>query len=123
MSKPTITEADFTAAIEKAVADKGADYVYNPDSTRGECTYTEDGEPSCIVGTALINLGFEATPDWDDPIQRDVVLEDTTADTILPYFFDIPQNVVTAARKAQRVQDEGGTWGVALSEYKQAVSA
>ena len=122
MSKPTITEADFTAAIEKAVADKGADYIYNPDFTRA-CTYTEDGEPSCIVGTALINLGFEATPDWDDPIQHDVVLEDTAADTILPYFFDIPQNVVTAARKAQCVQDECGTWGTALENYKQAVSA
>lgn len=122
MNKPTITEADFTAAIEKAVDDKGADYIYNPDLTR-ECTYTEDGEPSCIVGTALINLGFEANPDWDYPIQRDGFLGDTAADTILPYFFDTPQNVVTAARKAQRVQDEGGTWGAALGNYKQAVSA
>lgn len=122
MNKPTITEADFTAAIEKAVADKGADYVYNPNNTRA-CTYTEDGEPSCIVGTALINLGFEATPDWDYPIQHDVVLEDTAADTILPYFFDIPQNVVVAARKAQHDQDNGSTWGDALNAYKTAVSA
>lgn len=121
MNKPTITEADFTAAIEKAVADKGADYVYNPDDSRS-CVYTEDGEPSCIIGTALVNLGFEPNPDWDNPMQTDKLLEDTTADTILPYFFDIPENVVVAARRAQVDQDNGSTWGTALEDYTLAVA-
>lgn len=121
MNKPTITEADFTAAIEKAVADKGADYVYNPRHDR-TCVYTEDGEPSCIVGTALVNLGFEPNPKWDTA-PRSGVFEDTAADTILPHFFDIPGDVVLAARKAQIEQDNGGTWGQALESYKKAVSA
>lgn len=124
MTKPTITEADFTAALEKAVADKGADYVYyNPDHGRN-CVYTSNGEPSCIVGTALVNLGFEPNPDWDNPFHPEAGVDedDTAADTILPRFFDIPENVVLAACRAQLVQDTGGTWGAALFEYKEAVA-
>lgn len=124
MTKPTITEADFTAAIEKAVADAGADYVYNPYHSR-ECRYLEeDLEPSCIVGTALVNLGFEPNPDWDNPFHPEAGVDedDTAADTILPRFFEIPGNVVLAARKAQLEQDTGGTWGGALFAYKEAVA-
>lgn len=114
MSKPTITEADFTAAIEKAVADKGADYVYD-----GACVYSRDGEPACIVGTALANLGFEMNPEWD----LDVDGQDSLAIRVLPSFFDVPDRVVGAAQDAQHIQDARHSWGDALNAYKTAVSA
>lgn len=120
MKKPTITEADFTAAIEKAVADKGPDYVY--EDYAGGCFYQIDKEPSCIVGTALVNLGFEADPRWDNGLHEDDH-ENTTADVTLPKFFTVPDNVVRAARRAQITQDTGGTWGAALENYKRVVSA
>lgn len=120
MSKPTITEEAFTAAIEKAVADKGADYVYEREG-RG-CVYSSAGEPSCIVGTALANLGFEMNPEWDNPLYENDN-GSTGAETILPLHFDIPENVIVAATIAQSNQDFGGTWGDALAAYKQAVSA
>lgn len=50
-----ITYEDMHAAFEKAIADRGADYVYEP----AVCTYFDaHGAPSCGVGYALVELGL-----------------------------------------------------------------
>ena len=113
--KPVITEEEFTVAIEKAVADKGEDYVYNvPDDAKKSCVYVYGGQPSCLIGQALANMGLPLDSRWDD-------LSSSSASHILRLFFDTPDTVIHAATRAQNTQDRMETWGEALKEYKLAL--
>lgn len=63
-----MTELDYGQALvflEKAVADKGPDYVYRRTTpvteseyeTGQTCLYFEQGQPSCIVGHVMSYMG------------------------------------------------------------------
>jgi hypothetical protein len=55
-----IGKEQAVALLERAVAEKGADYEYQPvpHPNRGtQCQYQFDGAPSCIVGHALVYAG------------------------------------------------------------------
>lgn len=106
-----VTEENFTAALESAVADKGADHVYDGPVTilsahTKTCRYFDNGAPTCLVGAALHRLGYTA---------RDVT-EGDDASSVLGSL-GAPLDVCVAAEMAQVAQDEGETWGVALSKY------
>lgn len=116
-----ITEAEFTAAVEAAVQERGADYVYpeaDPDfiSKEGVCVYrTPSGEPACIVGLALHNLGIEA-PGYED--------RSINARELMTYMEGVrfPKKVITAAAVAQDCQDAEKTWGEAMNAYLKHLS-
>jgi hypothetical protein len=76
------------ALLERAVAEKGADYKYTPvpHPTRGsQCQYQFDGAPSCIVGHALTYVGVPvealvkldtAEGWWNDEFENNNPVED-----------------------------------------------
>lgn len=115
-----VTDEMFIAAMEQAVTERGPDFVYpkgEPGWTYGsghtspDCRYVRNdvAEPACIMGVALFKCGVplnvlrarEGDGIWH-------VLQSSGVSVLVQY----------AADKAQRVQDEGGTWGGVLSAFR-----
>lgn len=137
MSIDNLTEDDrrFIAAMEAAVEERGADWVYpkpqldpdrNPDADDsylpdewhsdnwGTCVYQrENGEPACIVGLALHKMGEELPP-FSIAASASSILDD--------YSFILSGEVVQAADRAQTKQDQGYTWGEALKTFKEVLA-
>lgn len=129
-----ITKENFTAALEAAVEEKGADYVY-PEELMGKSRYSVtsclyfDNEthqvPLCIIGNALARLGLT----YDDIVKLGTdnvnVLEneppidqDIGASSLLTWLTN-DSDLATAAQAAQNAQDRGQSWGVALERFKE----
>ncbi len=120
----TITYQDALAALRAAVAEKGEDYVYEKvgaDDGINSCVYkTENNEPSCIVGNALVRLGV---PIRSLPSPRGL---QTNAKALLGYtaYYSRPalrgvRATVFAANlfdSVQVLQDEGMPWGEAVEQ-------
>jgi hypothetical protein len=107
--------AEVVELLNRAVAEKGADYEYP--RAGGECFYFEpDGTPSCLIGNVLAQKGvkledfvvIEDGQPWDLNSGESVFSLDaygfikTTGET---------QDILT---RAQRMQDDGYSWGEAL---------
>jgi hypothetical protein len=106
--------------IRKAVADKGADYIYKAGVPKGEkrCVYFDLATkcPSCLIGHGLSNMGY--TPDSE--------FVSTHGDTYCLVNFNsygaagllqrmgFDSNVIMACTQGQSSQDKGDTWGEAL---------
>lgn len=113
MTEPLITRERFTAAMERAVALKGEDYVYEMPGGGDTCLYRYEDKPSCIIGHVLEDLGVPYSPDW----------ERTTSNYVLKTMLGIEdETLCSASVYAQGEQDNGGTWGQALSDYKERLS-
>jgi len=61
-SKPAVTPEEIVKALGEAVAEKGADFVYQPEDFAGFCNYVHGADgprpvPGCIVGNVLHRLG------------------------------------------------------------------
>lgn len=126
----TINIDDVTAAMERAVALKGADYVY-PDADG--CRYSwNDGTPACIVGHVAADLwpdkfkevaDYERVEEASGSVDGAFVFglgEDRAGGGVLSIQ---PDRVVrNALQRAQNTQDNGFTWGEALAEYKKALA-
>lgn len=129
----TITPEEFTAAMIAAVQERGAHYtyptarksattnhygfvMYTADSyhgTGGECKYsTPDGTPACIIGLALHKIDPDLVPNYSNSDPARAVLA----------AFGLGDEVQAAADAAQRTQDLGGSWGMALRDYKRVLS-
>lgn len=115
----------FTAALEKAVAERGADWVYpadwkgsgDPDyaSSGPTCQYVWGDQPGCIIGYTLHELGTELAElrkfEFSGAYQ--------VVSIALP---EVSQRVLLAAMEAQMQQDAGKTWGEALEEYRRVLA-
>lgn len=130
----TITPEEFTAAMIAAVQERGAHYTY-PTARKsattdhyglgmytaddyhgpaGDCKYsTPDGTPACIIGLALHKIDPDLVPSYSDP--------NPPARAVLAPF-GVGPLVRAAADAAQRTQDTGGSWGMALREYKRVLN-
>lgn len=113
-----ITEEVFTQAMRDAVAERGDGFIY-PKGAPGwarwgsmSCRYvrTDASEPACLIGAALHKCGVS--------LGALVRMEGTAAVNL---DLDLPAKVRNAAQRAQTVQDDGGTWGLALIEYLTAL--
>lgn len=111
--------------LERAVEEKGADYV-DPNSLNGSgCQYAdENGAPLCIVGHVFSYLGEPLAPTsdvWDEAIPWNA---DTDAASLIDdgEFKEIvvqDDNVVASVLYAAQVQQDGKrTWGEALEAAK-----
>lgn len=121
------TEDDALATLREAVAEKGADYIYTtPEGVQANgnvvCSYVHNGgEPGCIVGNVLHRWGVGL-----DALLR---IEGSTA-TILgsgvwhdgrtERYLSRPVAGVLVA--AQRAQDRGEPWGMALALAEEEAS-
>lgn len=114
----TIT-IDYDTALnllQRAVNEKGEDYVYKRKEPFGSCMYfDENKQPDCIIGHVLSYLGIT----YDNLSTATLKGEDVniTAVNTLMYHKVIATDSVktkTLLKKAQIYQDEGSTWGTAL---------
>lgn len=115
-------EEQFIAAMVQAVEERGAGFVYPrewrnkqglSDSALGVCVYSRDTEGggregACIIGKALEIATGAPYEGANGP--ADLILEDVFGD-------EFDQAVLDAAAVAQRLQDEGRTWGYALQRF------
>ena len=110
-----LTKNAVQEALDKAIAERGADYVY--DSSNG-CHYadwaevTEVPAPSCVVGfvvDAIDHETFEAVAQYEASEGTFAVPE--LAEYGLAQFED--EDVQQALALAQEAQDDGLTWGQA----------
>ena len=107
-----ITYESALAALRKQVELKGADYVYPYD----ECFYQSKGEPLCIVGCALVDLGVSVVTliKLDDDgaplaIDGDRALKKLTEEGI-----SLDPQALTLFMIAQQAQDTQDSWGRAV---------
>lgn len=123
----TYSDDAFIAAMHKAVEIRGGDYTYptrdehpeywthistspDPDPDEFACRYQlDDGTPACIIGLALSLIDPKLVPSSRLVVGGGEVLR----------ILGAPASLSLAAGRAQRVQDQGGPWGEALSEFEQ----
>lgn len=112
--------------LERAVEEKGADYV-DPNAANHVCEYAdEQGNPLCIVGHVLSYLGEPLKPtqqeDFNGGLHTTLWGTDMDASEVIinPSAFGVDDYDVVAAvlSAAQRVQDHADTWGEALEAAK-----
>lgn len=114
MTKRPITVRRVKNAMEKAVREKGRNYVY----VRGEsgwCEYVRDGAPSCLVGHALFYLGIPLSRLQE--VEGDVPGVDGGPMADLLNEYEVPEEVRGALNYAQSQQDAGRSWGTALDRF------
>lgn len=121
-----ITRENFTAAMRAAVAERGEDFIYPAEGSElaeqgwrsgewGTCVYAlPDGSPACLIGLALYKI--------DPALVEGLEGEDASAFRLLHRLGVEDGGTARAARKAQRAQDWGETWGNALKIYEQAMN-
>ena len=129
-----ITRENFLAAMRQAVEMRGEDYVYpskeEAPSLRGdagECLYSKDGQPQCIIGMALylINPALMPTNVDKDELALNWAGDDhhypnldMDANAVLRRRGVTDRDLLDAAVIAQSHQDEGHRWGKALEVFE-----
>lgn len=132
----TLTTENVLAALEAAVEEKGADYVYPReldeygDLTEDSCLYVKNGAPSCLVGHALHSLGV--------PLEALSANEGAGAAALLDYLeidgfvtFEKGEadeegyrglsKVQSLVFYAQAKQDTGTPWGESLNVAREQI--
>lgn len=111
------TEAEFTAAMHRAVEKRGGDYKF-PRQSEQPKFFTEQGVPryttrggkaACLIGAVLHELG--------QPVHAD-----DTRSALGVLSGRVPEKVKCAARLAQIHQDRRYTWAEALAVYEAALT-
>lgn len=131
--KPTIDAERALSLMERAVEKMGVDYTYpagDPDGSINTCVYVRDGEPSCLVGHALFIAGIDidALADLDTYSETDVSTlargnEEVGQEPVLPRLAVLSGDAVEVFQTAQMDQDQGRTWGEALSHARRRQQA
>jgi len=123
--KYVLTPEKALELLERAVKERGEDYVYD-EQIRGIsglgvedelCHYlNEDGSPSCIVGYALSYLAEEldATGIVDQLLAADQSIPVPTPRGLHFEEITIPTPALDLLSYVQSVQDHGEPWGEAL---------
>lgn len=109
-----ITWDQIQSVLDDLVAEKGADFVYEPLSIPGSnprsiCTYLHGQEPGCLVGHVLLRLGVdrewlageEGSSGGDVVTYSDLEIEDLT-------------RVAKFLSQVQGYQDDSIPWGQAV---------
>jgi hypothetical protein len=101
---PKLSYEEALDLLNRAIAEKGADYVYQRTADDDSCAYFKNGEPSCIVGHVLAYKGVT---------QEDLPENKNTAIVIA---LRIAQDDRTERLldSAQSYQDTGTPWGDAV---------
>ena len=132
MTTRSVSLNEAEELLERAVTEKGADYVYG--KRGGACNYERDGAPSCIVGHVLSYLGLTveqlATLDNPDkfyvnecgyPVSADTGITDIAQLLASELGIDLTFPAAELLQNAQFDQDNGVPWGTAVVLAKDAV--
>lgn len=111
----TITENKALDAMRKAVESESPDFIYNSRYVNG-CFYVSRGEPACIVGRALHSIGVPIeTLSAMDVGMDGTITHPGTVEVLKDAGFLPTTAALAVMRRAQAVQDAGGTWGEAMA--------
>lgn len=99
----------FVKALVQAVKEKGKDYVYEHE----DCKYFIDGCPACLIGVALVRSGHTQAEILDEQGCYAISGPNGESGYDKMHRFGYAEEICKAARMAQNVQDERGTWGEA----------
>lgn len=118
----TINHEQALAALTTVVTEAGEDFHYQNDV----CEYVVDGEPSCLVGQALSELGVKTDilaemdapqqGDDDNPPPKDTSIEGVAYVLREMAGVNLTPRAVAVLAAAQTVQDIRHSWGTALKE-------
>lgn len=99
-----------------AVAERGADYVYEQPEGSAVCSYVSEdkSEPGCGVGSALHKDGVPIHV----LVEADVpgVISVAARETLRPWGVELSESAVMIFSEFQREQDDQNSWGLALRE-------
>lgn len=122
------------AGIDKAVAERGEDYVYT--DIFDQCAYVstewdedglDEGDAKCIVGCVFKSAGFDLTPlgettDESEHGYLNSARPDYLADEA-GWLEAEDRALIVALRDAQIAQDSGFTWGLARTRFYESLAA
>jgi hypothetical protein len=117
MSMIEITADTVRTGLTALVDEYGSSTVYEKKVRDGlnQCLYVYEGQPDCIIGKFLADLGVEvellAEYDTTEGIISSELLTDLAR---LGIIASPPYAVYNALSAAQALQDEGKTWGAAV---------
>lgn len=128
----TIDRPEALDLLRRAVAKKGSDYIYTTPSgvmagAGATCSYFDDGEPGCIVGHALAEVGIKAE-DLEHEVDGEEVFynEGLSIENpeLIAHLRDVCNLTITPAAqrsllRAQSCQDRGMSWGRSLNFAEQ----
>lgn len=103
------------AGLVAAIAQKGEDYTY-PEFDEKPCTYSINGEPSCIVGYAVDSIDHDLFS-----LLRDEEVKEGPMSVAAIQSLSFTYGAAHALGMAQRSQDAGKTWGDSLRMFDEAV--
>ncbi|WP_037355444.1 hypothetical protein [Amycolatopsis orientalis] len=105
--------------LERAVKEKGADYLYPRTYTAGlpVCAYERNGKPSCLVGTALSYTGVTVEQLREMDAAGYASFARLYMDDRLPV--ELTDDAVDVFQAAQTAQDIGDIWGTALEKARE----
>lgn len=113
-----VTIEQVAETIEAVVAEAGTDYLYTrrPARSGSTCHYVHEGSADCIVGRVLARLGVPI--EW---LAAQDEFEGGLNAYVVTGFLSLPTVARDALNAAQRTQDMGRTWGVALAVFQNGV--
>lgn len=122
------TTQEITTAMQAVLEERGEDYVYQPSSLDGRCTYVGGRDippdrPGCIIGATFFHLLENDV----HAIQVMTRLGHANGNAMqwLSNIFGrtaFPYKVLPALLIAQQVQDDEKTWGEALEAFLREIS-
>ncbi len=111
-----ITKDRALELLREIVAEYGEDWVYASRDDGTTCTYTRQGQPSCLIGHVLHRAGV--------PIEHLATLDRGDTPSIGTTTVDWGIEITPDARRvlgvAQHAQDDGSSWGTALAMAEEA---
>lgn len=109
-----VTLDEGIAAVRAVIAGRET-IVYEKVTVDGdpECVYFEGGEPSCVIGHALVRLG-RWTLDRLRYLDHGAAGGSVAAVDLPRYLPGLPAEVAVVFNAVQKAQDDGVPWGVAL---------
>lgn len=108
-------------ALADIVDEYGTDFRYRDPGTARNCMYSENGEPSCLVGHVLARVApgtFKQIAEWEDECGESCSVLDLGDNDVagVPLNADSEREtllLIDALYYAQCAQDIGNTWGEA----------
>lgn len=115
-------------ALRHVVQEKGEDYV-DPLSGPGGpgCRYikpgTQEREPGCIIGCALVHLGVDTGILAVMDASHDPLITTGGHGVLLGHGIEMHPHARSMLGRVQAEQDQGATWGRALAEAENLAHA
>lgn len=105
-----ITYAMVKDDLPGIIAQRGGDFQYETHpGSGGTCMYVWDGQPDCLIGCYLADLGL--------PLEAFEAIEGSGIDSgfdnghLEKYGFTAEREAITAMERIQNLQDNEYTWG------------